>query len=97
MNTERSLVLATMQVDALHEVCAGVEKIVDARIAAAVYVARTGQILATLRKHKLTDRNEIEQLVELLTVTAMSDTAAVAAQDTSGMPILTPEEKAKAH
>lgn len=93
--SRRAIAMATMHVDALHDVCAGIEKIVDARVAAAVYVARAGQILATLRKHKLTDRNEIDQLAELMTVTAMTDTAAVGAHDPAGDPILTAEEKAK--
>lgn len=91
----RSLALATMHVDAVHEVCAGVEKVVDARVAASVYIARAGRILATLRKHKLTNRDEIEQLSELLVEQAMTDKAVVAAHDVSGAPILAPEEKAK--
>lgn len=94
-NEQLAMNLALLHVDAMHGILSSVEHLVDARVAASVYIARAGQIMATLRKHGLTNRDEIEQLAEMLLLSSMTDKNAVAAQGADGTPILTAEEKGK--
>lgn len=85
-----------LHVDSLHSILHGVESIIDGRVAA-VYIARAGQILATLRKYKATNEAEIAALAEHLVESAMSDENAGGAHTEDGLPVLTPDDKKRLH
>jgi hypothetical protein len=90
-------VMQRMHVNALNNICRGAESIIDGRVAAAIYIARAGAILATLRKYSETSEAEIQALAELFTEQAMSDELAGTAHDAGGLPVLTDSEKKRLH
>ena len=96
---QAKLVKAVQQlhVDSLHSILQGVESIIDGRVAAAVYIARAGAILATLRKFKATNEAEIEALAEHLVESAMRDENAGGAHTEDGLPVLSADDKKRMH
>lgn len=97
MNDDLVMKVMAHHVDAMHCMLDGAERVIDARAATAVYIARAGKMLATLRVRGLTTREEIEALAEQLTLDAMSDSSVVSAHDPLGRELLTPDNKAKAN
>lgn len=72
--TKKNLALmAALQTHAVHTMLEGMELMADARFIAAAYISRAAKILATLRVRGLTDRDEIEEISEHMTLMAMDD------------------------
>lgn len=82
-----------MHSTAAHCMCDGLEIVIDARIAAAIYAARLARILATLRVRGLSDANEIEQIAEHIVAQSMSDENIVGVHDNHGHEIIAPGTK----
>jgi hypothetical protein len=90
-------VLTRLHCDALNNILRGVESIIDGRVAAAIYIARAGAILATLRKYNATSEAEIQALAEVFTEQAMRDELAGNAHTADGLPVLSDGEKKRMH